>query len=304
MDEAGNTLCQLDEHTYVPDCHDEVLSLVVMIDTLPTSEEAEEILLAYEEKEDWESYAAYQQKVSELSEDAGNYYVREVLSPTFVGQYDKIYVDGVEATYEQIWEGAYIGASSSVQNSHTGDNGFDFNDQVNSEKLSYLTITKMVEGVSSDVEKTLEFDMKVELNGTLNDTEGWTPIPVGTPYTLYKTDAFINTGQRVKIEDRPDRVVATEGIVTVPGGATAQIDYMIPGTTWTAYETSDSAEGYTVSYGEFWGADWITAYADRVEGTIQVYNESNLATAHVCMTVTNALLPPKWNCLHTAHCFV
>ena len=91
----------------------------------------------------------------------------------------------------------------------------------------------------------------------------------------------------MKIEDRPDRVVTTEGIVTVPGGATAQIDYMIPGTTWRAYETSDSAEGYTVGYGEFWGGDWITAYDDRVEGTIPVYNESNLATAHVCMTVTN-----------------
>lgn len=243
--------------------------------------------------------AGQRAEFSGLSEDAGNYYVREILSKTFAGQYANIYVNGQlvtgrEDVYIPVDEITYTGVSSSVQNSQTGDNGFDFNNQVNSEKLSYLTITKMVEGVSDDVEKTLEFDMKVELNGTLNGTEGWTPIPVGTPYTLYRTDLFMSNGQKVKIENNPDRVVTTEGIVTVPGGATAEIDYMIPGTTWRVYETSGSAEGYTVVYKEFWGTEpWIKAYADRVEGTIPVYNESNLATAHVCMTVTNTLPATK-----------
>lgn len=227
-----------------------------------------------------------------ISENSGKYYVREILDKTFIGQYNQISVDGSVITarpdvYNPIDEVTYTGVESPVKDFSDGTTIFTYNNQVDTEKLSYLTITKMVKGVSSDVEKTLEFDMMVELNGALKDTEGWTPIPVGTPYTLYRTDEFINNGQKVKIEKNPDRVVTKEGIVTVPGGATAEIDYMIPGTTWRVYETSGSAEGYTVGYGEFWGGDWITAYDNRVEGTIPVYNESNLDTAHVCMTVTN-----------------
>ena len=242
-----------------------------------------------------EEYGIFKIKAGEraefsgFAENAGKYYIREILDNKFVDQYENVYVDGKVVTqYDNVWN-LYQGPVSPVKDFSDGTTIFTFNNHIDAKKLSYLTITKMVNGVSSDVEKTLEFDMMVELNGALNSTEGWVPIPVGTPYTLYRTDVFMSNGEKVKIEDRPDRVVTTEGIVTVPGGATAEIDYMIPGTTYRVYETSGSAEGYSVGYGEFWGEEWITAYDDRVEGTIPVYNESNLATAHVCMTVTNAL---------------
>ena len=128
-----------------------------------------------------------------ISENSGKYYIREILDNKFYGQYENIYVDGEVVTQaDNVWE-QYKGLVSPVKDFSDGTTLFTFENRVDATKLSYLTITKMVEGVSDDVEKTLEFDMKVELNGTLNDTEGWTPIPVGTPYTLYKTDAFMNT---------------------------------------------------------------------------------------------------------------
>jgi len=231
-----------------------------------------------------------------ISENIGYYYIREVLEKKFISQYNGYYVDGIVAEVVDIPNfPTYQGVVSTVKNPYHGNTTFAFNNQTKTDKLSYLTITKIVEGVNAETAKTMEFDMMVELNGTLNGTEGWTPIPVGTPYTLYDTAAFIasNGTNKVKIANQPDRVVTTEGIVTVPGGATAEIDYMIPGTTWRVYETSGSAEGYSVGYGEFWGEDWITAYVDRVEGTIPVYNASNPDTAHVCMTVTNALPSTK-----------
>lgn len=226
-----------------------------------------------------------------IQESQGKYYIREILDNKFYDQYDSIMVDGKVITQiDNIWD-QYKGPVSPVKDISNGSTVFIFNNQVDASKLSYLTITKIVDGVNAEIAKTLEFDMMVELNGTLKSTEGWTPIPVGTKYTLYDTAAFIasNGTNKIKIADRPDRVVTTEGIVTVPGGATAEIDYMIPGTTYRAYETSGSAEGYKVGYGEFWGEEWITAYDDRVEGTIPVYNESNIKTAHVCMTVKNTL---------------
>ena len=227
-----------------------------------------------------------------IAENSGKYYVRELLDTDYYAQYGSIKVNGSSATINNnitVGSDTFQGLDSPVKDVSDGTTVFTFNNQVDATKLSYLTITKIVNGVSNEVAKALEFDMMVELHGVLQSTDGWVPIPVGTPYTLYRTDVFMSNGQKVKIEDRPDRVVTTEGIVTVPGGATAEIDYMIPGTTYRVYETSGSAEGYKVVYEDFWGGDWITAYFDRVEGTIPIYNESNLATAHVCMKVTNTV---------------
>jgi LPXTG-motif cell wall-anchored protein len=78
----------------------------------------------------------------------------------------------------------------------------------------------------------------------------------------------------------------------VPGGATAEIDNILPGTTFRVSESSDSALGYTVKYGAFWGTKWITAYSDRVEGIIPVYNPENTTDrtdSHSCVTVTNTM---------------
>jgi len=89
--ETGIVICDLPEHRHDDRCCDSIQALIAMIDTLPTSEEAEAFLLACEEAEDWESYAAYQQRVANLAWPL--YYACEELSEedlALVTNYDRL----------------------------------------------------------------------------------------------------------------------------------------------------------------------------------------------------------------------
>ena len=222
---------------------------------------------------------------SGITENSGKYYIRERLSSTFVDQYEYFYVDGVVTSKQNLTtiSNTFKGLDSPVKDFSEGTNIFTFNNHVDADKLSFLTITKLVNGLSEDKAADIEYDMDVLLNDK--------PIPVGTPYTLYQTDLFVDHGQKVPIENNPHRVVTTEGIVTIPGGATAEIDNIIPGTTFHVSETENSSYGYKVQYGEYWGKDWISVDPDGggVGGTVPVNNLSNPNQAHVCVTVNNTL---------------
>ena len=229
--------------------------------------------------------AGQRAEFKEINQYTGKYYIREVLYPTFYSQYEGIYVDGVKVTQTvSIFNGTYIGVVSEEKDFSDEDTTFTFTNHVNAEKISYLTITKMVAGDAPD---GIDFDMEVLLNGE--------PIPVGTPYTLYKTSEFMASGERVEIESNPHRTVTTAGIVTVPGGATAQIDCIIPGTTFRISETTDSAEGYTVKYDEYWGTDWIEVDNTNgyISGTVPIYIETDTdkTGSHSCVVVTNTKNP-------------
>lgn len=74
LNEAGHAVCGSDEHIHDSRCCNYTDALMVMIDTLPTSEAAEAMLLAYEEAADQEGYAAYQKKVTDLAWSLYNAY--------------------------------------------------------------------------------------------------------------------------------------------------------------------------------------------------------------------------------------
>jgi hypothetical protein len=211
-----------------------------------------------------------------IDENAGQYRVRERIPNEFVGQYDSFYVDGTvvdESNLTSTGGNQFTGVVSPVKDISNGSTVFTYNNHVDAAKLGYLTISKVVEGTADG----REFNMTVLLNGQ--------PIPVGTPYTLYDTEKFMNGQGKHKIANNPDRAVTTAGVVTIPAGATAEIDNILAGTTFHVSEESGSAEGYVVRYGIFIGEQWAQIAPDGVSGTIPVKVDEN---AHVCLVVTNA----------------
>lgn len=218
-----------------------------------------------------------------ISENAGQYRVREILDKDFVDQYDKFYVDGTVITKDQLTQvggGEFRGVVSPVKDISDGSTVFTFNNHVDASKLSYLTITKDVKNVQLGYD--IYFDMHVELNGK--------PIPVGTKYDIYTFNDFYSYIQTGVLPDPfGTYYVETEGIIPLPDGVIAWIPNLLPGTTFKIWEDSNSATGYVVGYEELWGTDYIEIYDDRAEGTVPVYDTNNMQQAHVCVRVNNTV---------------
>ena len=180
---------------------------------------------------------------SNISENAGKYFVRELLDPDAFEQYGTISVDGSTQTnyYDVIFDSdTFKGINSPVKDVSDGSTAFHFNNQVTFNKLGSLSITKTLTEYTP-ARSASQFTFEV----TLDDS----PLPVGTTYTV---------GQET-------RAVGTAGIISLAPDETAVISPILAGSTFTVKETEDSAKGYTVTY----TMDDKTQTGDSVSGVIK-----------------------------------
>ena len=180
---------------------------------------------------------------SNISENAGKYFVRELLDPDAFEQYGTISVDGSTQTnyYDVIFDSdTFKGINSPVKDVSDGSTAFHFNNQVRFNKLGSLSITKTLTEYTP-ARSASQFTFEVTLDGS--------PLPVGTTYTV---------GEET-------RTVETEGLLSLAPGETAVISHILAGSTFTVKETEDSAKGYTVTY----TVDGETRTGDSVSGVIK-----------------------------------
>ena len=188
---------------------------------------------------------------SNISENAGKYFVRELLDPDAFGQYGTISVDGSsQTTNYDVTVGAdtFKGINSPVKDVSDGSTAFHFNNQVTFNKLGSLSITKTLTGYTP-ARSTSQFTFEV----TLDDS----PLPVGTTYTV---------GEKT-------RTVETEGLLSLASGETAVISHILAGTGFTVKETAASAEGYAVTY----TVDGETRTGDGVSGVIKTEHRTAIS---------------------------
>lgn len=188
---------------------------------------------------------------SNISENAGKYFVRELLDPDAFGQYGTISVDGSTQTkYYNVTFGAdtFKGINSPVKDVSDGSTAFHFNNQVTFNKLGSLSITKTLTEYTP-ARSASQFTFEVTLDGS--------PLPVGTTYIV---------GQET-------RTVGTAGIISLAPGETAVISHILAGTGFAVKETAASAEGYAVTY----TVDGETQTGDGVSGVIKTEHRTAIS---------------------------
>ncbi len=163
-----------------------------------------------------------------ISENAGKYFVRELLDPDAFEQYGEISINGSSETTGTgtdvtVGSDTFKGVDSPVKDVADGSTIFHFNNQVTFNKLGKLSITKTLDAYSAIPDGTA-FDFEVTLDST--------PLPAGTAYTV----------------GGETRTVATAGIITLAPGETAVISGILSGSTFTVTETTASAGDYIVQY--------------------------------------------------------
>ncbi|MCI6569477.1 MAG: LPXTG cell wall anchor domain-containing protein [Dysosmobacter sp.] len=184
---------------------------------------------------------------SNINENAGRYFVRELLEPDAFEQYGKISVDGSSQTENYnvtVGSDDFRGVDSPIKDMSSGNTAFHFNNQVTFKKLGSLEITKKLETYPK-TRTVPQFQFYVTLDGT--------PLSVDTAYTVGSETRFVKT----------------EGIITLAPGETAKIANILAGSRFTVQETAASSYGYTVTY----TGDGLTQSSGEngvyVSGTIQ-----------------------------------
>lgn len=189
-----------------------------------------------------------------INENAGKYYVRELLDSSIFDQYGKITVDGTSQTTNYdvtVGNDTFKGRDSNVKDMSDGSTVFHFDNKVTTNKLGSLKIEKVLNSFNNS-NSSSSFDFEVKLDNQL--------LPVGTKYKV----------------GNEDKTVTTEGIITIPAGQAATINNILAGSMFTVKETDNSSSGYSVSYS---GND-ITTTDDSASGVIKVGTT-------VAVTVTN-----------------
>lgn len=164
-----------------------------------------------------------------INENRGKYYVRELLEPEFVRQYDQITVSGESTTIQNnvtVGQDQFTGAESKVKDSSDGTTVFQFTNNLDKSELGSMEIKKVLK---ANVKKD-SFNFEVTLDGEL--------LPVGTNYTVTDKD-----------DKSSSKKVTTEGQITLGSGETAKIEGIKAGTQFTVKETAESSKGYEVIYG-------------------------------------------------------
>ena len=188
---------------------------------------------------------------SNISENAGKYFVRELLDPDAFEQYGTITVDGSsQTTNYDVTVGAdtFKGINSPVKDVSDGSTAFHFNNQVTFNKLGSLSITKTLTEYTP-ARSASQFTFEVTLDGS--------PLPVGTTYTV---------GEETW-------TVETEGLLSLAPGETAVISHILAGTGFAVKETAASAEGYAVTY----TVDGETQTGDGVSGVIKTEHRTAIS---------------------------
>lgn len=192
--------------------------------------------------------AGQRAEFSDISEDSGKYYVRELLDTDVFEQYGTVTVNGSSTTTNfdiLVGNDTFTGVTSPVKDASDGTTAFNFNNQIAFSKLGSLEISKVLETYPQDFEAR-QFQFYVTLDGS--------PLPVGTEYLL--------DGTAMKVTEA--------GTIIIPAGSTAVIPKIIAGTVFTVEENAASAAGYTVTYTGASVVNGKAAGTVGVDQTVQV----------------------------------
>lgn len=214
------------------------------------------------DSEDWkttDSNGVFYLKVGQRAEfvgidlNAGQYYVRELLDETTWPQYGQIIVSGQAVTQNQdkivINNESFTGIDSPVKDAANSATTFCFTNTATTSKLGKLSIRKVVEGTASNA----TFNFIVRLDGE--------PLPEGTAYFVMKDSKQLRSGASTLDADG-------NSLITIAGGETAVIGNILAGSKFEVRETSDSAEGYLVSYAPGEGSD-VSVTDSAAIGTVK-----------------------------------
>lgn len=183
-----------------------------------------------------------------IDENAGKYYVRELLEGTILEQYGNVTVSGESTTTSgdiTIGNDSFTGKDSPVKDMSDGATAFRFINDVDETKLGTLQISKHVTGAPDITPEGTSYHIAVTLDGK--------KLPVGTTYAV----------------GGEERTISEAGIITITAGETAEIDHILAGTAFTAKETAESAAGYLATY-ILDGKEITELATGGVDGTIKV----------------------------------
>lgn len=219
------------------------------------------------EKNDWKTTdgngvfylkAGQRAEFTSINEDAGKYYVRELLEDTVLEQYGNVTVSGESTTKQKdviVGKDTFTGVDSPIKDMSDGTTFFRFTNKVDTSKLGKLSVSKQLTEYAATREQK-KFDIEVKLDGQ--------KLPVGTGYTV----------------GSESRTVSEEGIITIAADETAEISNILAGTKFMVKETSDSAAGYMVTYTEE-GGYTIESKDESVTGVVKT-------KAKISIKVTNS----------------
>lgn len=203
---------------------------------------------------------------SKIKEDAGRYFVRELLDPALEAQYGSIVVDGTSVTKDnnvQVGSDTFTGVDSPAKNVSDGSTVFCFNNRVTLKELGSLEISKTLTADAGGSDQT--FQLEVTLDGV--------PLPVGTAYTV---------GDET-------RTVSRAGVIELKPNETARIPSILAGSAFTVRETAASAVGYSVTYavnGTAQSGDQAAGTLDKASSVVKiaVHNSERAAEARIPVT--------------------
>ena len=193
-------------------------------------------------------------RFNDIAENAGDYYVRELLDTDAFSQYGTISVDGEAITESNdvvISNTTFKGVNSPSMNIADGNTMFRFNNKITLKKTGKLTINKVLNSQTND--DSQEFEFKITLDDKL--------LPKGTTYKV---------GEEIKT------VIDNNGIIKLKAGETAELTNIIAGTAFKVEEIN--SDNYTVSYS---GSEGVVTDGSSASGVIKT-------GAAVEVTVTNS----------------
>lgn len=198
--------------------------------------------------------------ISGIKENAGKYYVRELLD----SEYEKVLVDGVNklsSTNPKITidEKEYTIVSSDEKDMSNGSSVITFTNDI---KTSSLKIKKTLKDITNERAKNAKYRFYVTINGV--------PLKVGTEY---KTDS--------RVEEL--------GIIELKPGEEAIIDKIIPGSKFKVEERLLPTSGLTDSY-LLNGVDTNAKYAS---GEIKLFEENKVEVINEEKSGTKIEIPIK-----------
>ncbi len=197
---------------------------------------------------------------SGINENAGNYFVRELLDTTVFEQYGTVTVDGKSTTTDHytdiaIGTGSFKGVDSDIKNISDGSTAFAFTNHIDITKYGALSLEKRYNEYQSGVNPQTV---------TLEVLMGGEPIASGSEYTVIDSKGIYTVKQ-----------VTTKGRISFRSDERVLFPKLLAGTKVTVRETPESSAGYDVSYTTI--KDFtITTYQDEqgiyCEGTIPAKN--------------------------------
>ncbi len=197
---------------------------------------------------------------SNIQENAGSYFVRELLDTTVFEQYGTVTVDGKSTTtssYTDIAIGtdSFKGVDSDIKNIGDGSTAFAFTNHIDITKYGALSLGKRYNEYQSGIEPQTV---------TLEVLMGGEPIALGSQYTVINSDGVYTVKQ-----------VTTKGRISFRSDERVLFPKLLAGTKVTVRETTESSAGYDVSYTTI--KDFtITTYQDEqgvyCEGLIPAKN--------------------------------